>query len=96
MMGPPYCTYGPRVPASCVPCVYQPRRTCTSLGRAVRTAYRGATGQDQDGPVGHAQGLEAARASYSAAAALLRIRLPRGTHRPATRALPDAGAARGL
>ena len=51
----PYCTYGLRVPASFVPCVLEaqsslPRRggralpyvcrTCTSLGRAVRTAYR--------------------------------------------------------
>ena len=52
----PYCTYGLRVPASFVPCVLEAqsslprrggralvpyvRRTCTSLGRAVRTAYR--------------------------------------------------------
>ena len=50
---PPYCTYGLRVPAPCV--LYVPeaqgsllpgphalyvRRTRTSLGRAVRTAYR--------------------------------------------------------
>ena len=45
--GPPYCTYGLRVPASCV--LYVPeaqgsRRTRTSPGRAVRTAYRGTTG----------------------------------------------------
>ena len=56
--GPPYCTYGLRVPASCVPHVpkaqgsFPPRRhtlyvrgTRTSLGRAVRTAYRGTTGR---------------------------------------------------
>ena len=51
----PYCTYGLRVPASFVPCVLEAqsslprrgggalpyvRRTRTSLGRAVRTAYR--------------------------------------------------------
>ena len=53
---PPYCTYGPRVPASCVlhvpeaqgslpwaPLLYV-RRPRTSLGRAVRSAYRGTTG----------------------------------------------------
>ena len=50
--GPPYCKYGLRVPASCVPYVPNAqgcpgqapryvRRTRTGLGRAVRTAYRG-------------------------------------------------------
>jgi len=54
--GPPYCTYRLRVPASCVlhvpeaqgslpwaPLLYV-RRPRTSLGRAVRSAYRGTTG----------------------------------------------------
>ena len=48
--GPPYCTYELRVPASRVPYVPKAqgslpryvRRTRTSLGRAARTAYRGA------------------------------------------------------
>ena len=54
MMGPPYCAYGLRVPASCV--LYAPeaqgslpqgqallyvRRTRASLGRAARTMHRG-------------------------------------------------------
>ena len=52
---PPCCTYGLRVPASCV--LYaprhkaawgvEPRRARTSLGRAGRTAYRGTTGEGE-------------------------------------------------
>eukprot|EP00964_Phaeocystis_antarctica_P092732 scaffold59693_cov63-Phaeocystis_antarctica.AAC.4 len=63
MMGPPYCTYGLRVPASCVLYVSEAqgswlpgpralfvRRTRPSLGRAARTAYRGPSG-DHDGQI---------------------------------------------
>ena len=63
---PPYCTYGLRVPASCV--LYVPeaqgslprgqallyvRRRRTSVRRAVRTAYRGNTGHLRECEVCH-------------------------------------------
>ena len=48
MMGPPHCTYGLGVPASCVP--YAPEAqggsTVPAFERAVHTAYRGTTGTD--------------------------------------------------
>ena len=63
-LGPPYCTYGLRAAASCAPCVPEaqgslPRRPNvlyvrgSSLGRTVRSAYRGTLGGHGPADRGH-------------------------------------------
>eukprot|EP00964_Phaeocystis_antarctica_P086869 scaffold55054_cov61-Phaeocystis_antarctica.AAC.5 len=39
MMGPPYCAYGLRVPASCVCRYHRHRAACPEAPRTVRTGY---------------------------------------------------------
>ena len=47
--GPPYCTYGLRVPACCVLCVPEAQGSLPQAPRTVRTAYRGTPGAGRRG-----------------------------------------------